>query len=229
MEKDLSPRHTSSRGPSPAGFPPADPQAHHYTCTYICTRPHKKITGIHESPCIRADATTYVYSPGNLFTPMRHTAFQYSCIPRILHIISLSPTGNTPRFRCVTALSHSQPSMRACIQIPSQQKNINSTQISQLQGLTHTLCCHTCAQVQPVCASFLQCPTVVFTAQTSENPIPHFMCSQFPQTHTSAQPQLLQYMHRCSEVEVSTCSPITHRHTNSKHSDKLKSILSYLQ
>lgn len=228
MEKDLNPRHTSSRGPSPAGFPPADTQAHHYTCTYICTRPHKKSRAYMK-------VHAFVQTPQHMC--ILPVTYLHPCDTRHFNIraflgfytLSLSPTGNTPRFRCVTALSHSQPSMQACIQIPSQQKNINSTQISQLQGLTHTLYCHSCAQVQPVCVSFLQCPTVVFTAQTSENPIPHFMCSQFPQTHSSTQPQLLQYMHRCSEVEVFTCSPITHRHTNSKHSDKLKSILSYLQ
>lgn len=78
-----------------------------------------KITGIHGSPYTHTDAKKYVYSHNNTFAPTRHTALQYSRIPRILYIISLSPTGHTSRFRCVTVRSQSPPCKQACIKIPS--------------------------------------------------------------------------------------------------------------
>lgn len=191
------------------------PPLHTYIQTHAASQ---KITSIHQGLGIHADATKHAYYLGNLFTPMRHTtAFKFSCIPRILQAISSSPMGCASSLRCVTALGHSQPSMQAHLQTPLQQTHQLHTN-STAEGLDIYSYCHSCAQAQPVCIRFFLYFLLytVFITQTSENPITHFMHSQFSQTHTGTQSQLLLYMHRCSE-KVFTCSSITHRHTNSKH------------
>lgn len=116
-ERDLRPQHTPSR-PSPAASH-SGTLGLMITHAYIGAHGLTKITGIYSSPYIHTDAKKYVYSHDNTFIPTRHTTLQYSCIPRILYIISLSPTGHTSRFRCVTAMSHSPPCKQAWRKIPS--------------------------------------------------------------------------------------------------------------
>ena len=190
------------------------PPLHTYIQTHAASQ---KITSIHQGLGIHADATKHAYYLGNLFTPMRHTtAFKFSCIPRILQVISSSPMGCASSLRCVTALGHSQPSMQAHLQTPLQQTHQLHTN-STAEGLDIYSYCHSCAQAQPVCIRFFLYFLLytVFITQTSENPS-HTSCILSSHKHTQVHSH--NYCYICTGAQkVFTCSSITHRHTNFKH------------
>lgn len=205
------------------------------TRALVCAHRLTKFTGVHRSPSTHTDAQKYVCSHGNTFTAMRHTAFQYSSIPRIVYIVSLSPTGHTSRLRCVTALSHSPPSKQACIKIPSYRRGTRILQNHHTAaGFDTPSPAHNCAQVRQ-CVFSYNSPQLSPQHKLLKTPsyIPYILSvetkSSVPQTHLGTQLQLLLRTHRGSDVDVFTCLHTTRSHANCKHLDSLTCIRSYLR
>lgn len=137
-------------------------------------------------------------SHSNTCTPTRHTAFWCSCIPRIVHIVSLSPTGHTSRLRCVTAMSRSPPSEQACTEIPSRRRGTRVLQkYPTAAGFYTWSSAHSCAQVHPY-LYFLKIPHNRLRGTNCGKPrhtlFTYSQCGnlslQSPQTHPGTQPRL---------------------------------------
>ena len=97
VEKDLIPQHTPSLCPNPGPIFTRRlsewPRLHMHSSSTNSPRTPSPYIHMFKSMCILR--ITHVQP--------HETAFEHSCIPGILHIVSLLPTGHTSQYRCVAA------------------------------------------------------------------------------------------------------------------------------